>query len=96
MMDQAINLMSSMPQEQLDAIAAASGAPAGIKITPELARMAAEQMKAMPQDDLHRMARQAGPVAQAAEAAAASHGFGSPDAGASVLAAQAMSNAVDR
>eukprot|EP00873_Tetraselmis_striata_P012198 jgi/Tetstr1/432462/TSEL_021838.t1 len=47
--------LSSMPQEQLDAMAKASGAPAGVKLTPEMVKMSADMMSKMTPEDMERM-----------------------------------------
>uniref|UniRef100_A0A061SH88 Tetratricopeptide repeat-containing family protein n=1 Tax=Tetraselmis sp. GSL018 TaxID=582737 RepID=A0A061SH88_9CHLO len=54
-MKQVMDTVSSMPPEQLEAIAKASGLPEGMKLTPELMKMSADMMSKMSFEDIQRM-----------------------------------------
>lgn len=65
-MEKMMDTMSQMPPEQLEAIAKASGAPAGMKLTPEMVKMSADMMKNMTPEDLERMQASRGGTSAAA------------------------------
>jgi len=51
--------LAQMPQEELDKLAELSGAPAGLKISPEMAQKASEMFQKMDPDELNRLPKMA-------------------------------------
>mmetsp|Transcript_7498 Transcript_7498/g.21210 ORF Transcript_7498/g.21210 Transcript_7498/m.21210 type:complete len:600 (-) Transcript_7498:279-2078(-) len=76
MMQKMMESVSTMPEEQLAAMAQAAGAPAGVKLTPDMMKMSMEMMSKMSPEDLEMMRKMqagagAGPAAPAVAAPSA-------------------------
>lgn len=69
-MKQQAERLSQLPQEELDRIATETGAPAGFRMTPEMAKEAADSLASMDPDQIKAMAKMAEHMA----VASGSHG----------------------